>query len=416
MNPPMTDNKIKRIEGGVTYPGGFRASGIHCGLRKNKSKKDLALIVADAPCSAAAIYTTNKVYGAPITVTREHLKNGVARAVICNSGNANTCNPDGVEKANAMCAALSKHLGIPEDDIVIASTGVIGMPLPLEPILNGIPALCDALGSSPEDGYAAAAAIMTTDTRLKQIAAETVIGGVKVKIGGMAKGSGMIQPNMATMLSFITTDASVAPDVLQVILKRVADRTFNMISVDGDTSTNDTLCILASGAAGGEIIADADSEQAAAFEALLEYVCKYLARKMAADGEGASKLLECRIHGCDSVANARVLAKSVINSPLVKTAMFGSDANWGRILCALGYAGVDFDPHRVDVNFISNAGEINVCKDGASVGFDEDKAKEILLEDSIIIDVNMNEGTESATAFGCDLTYEYVRINGDYRS
>ena len=412
----MNEINIKRIEGGVTYPAGFRASGIHCGLRKNKSKKDLALILADKPCNAAAIYTTNKVYGAPITVTREHLKNGMARAAICNSGNANTCNPDGVDKANAMCAALAAQLGIDENDIIIASTGVIGEPLPLEPILSGIPALCDSLGYDAENGYAAASAIMTTDTRLKQIAAETVIDGVKVKIGGMSKGSGMIQPNMATMLCFVTTDAHISSEALQTLLKRVADRTFNMISVDGDTSTNDTFSVMASGLAGNALIDDPDSESGKAFEALLEYVCKYLARKMAADGEGASKLLECRVHGCDTLENARILAKSVINSPLVKTAMFGADANWGRILCALGYAGVEFDPHKVDVSFISDAGEINVCKNGGSVGFDEDKAKEILLKDSIVMDVNMNMGDACATAYGCDLTYEYVRINGDYRS
>ena len=412
----MNEINIKRIEGGVTYPAGFRASGIHCGLRKNKSKKDLALILADKLCNAAAIYTTNKVYGAPITVTREHLKNGMARAAICNSGNANTCNPDGVDKANAMCAALAAQLGIDENDIIITSTGVIGEPLPLEPILNGIPALCDSLGYDAENGYAAASAIMTTDTRLKQIAAETVIDGVKVKIGGMSKGSGMIQPNMATMLCFVTTDANISSEALQVLLKRVADRTFNMISVDGDTSTNDTFSVMASGLAGNALIDDPDSESGKAFEALLEYVCKYLARKMAADGEGASKLLECRVHGCDTLENARILAKSVINSPLVKTAMFGADANWGRILCALGYAGVEFDPHKVDVSFISDAGEINVCKNGGSVGFDEDKAKEILLKDSIVMDVNMNMGDACATAYGCDLTYEYVRINGDYRS
>ena len=412
----MNETNIKRIEGGVTYPAGFRASGIHCGLRKNKSKKDLALILADKLCNAAAIYTTNKVYGAPITVTREHLKNGMARAAICNSGNANTCNPDGVDKANAMCAALAAQLGIDENDIIITSTGVIGEPLPLEPILSGIPALCDSLGSDAENGYAAASAIMTTDTRLKQIAAETVIDGVKVKIGGMSKGSGMIQPNMATMLCFVTTDAHISSEALQTLLKRVADRTFNMISVDGDTSTNDTFSVMASGLAGNALIDDPDSESGKAFEALLEYVCKYLARKMAADGEGASKLLECRVHGCDTLENARILAKSVINSPLVKTAMFGADANWGRILCALGYAGVEFDPHKVDVSFISDAGEINVCKNGGSVGFDEDKAKEILLKDSIVMDVNMNMGDACATAYGCDLTYEYVRINGDYRS
>ena len=412
----MNETNIKRIEGGVTYPAGFRASGIHCGLRKNKSKKDLALILADKLCNAAAIYTTNKVYGAPITVTREHLKNGMARAAICNSGNANTCNPDGVDKANAMCAALAAQLGIDENDIIITSTGVIGEPLPLEPILNGIPALCDSLGYDAENGYAAASAIMTTDTRLKQIAAETMIDGVKVKIGGMSKGSGMIQPNMATMLCFVTTDATISSEALQTLLKRVADRTFNMISVDGDTSTNDTFSVMASGLAGNTLIDDPDSESGKAFEALLEYVCKYLARKMAADGEGASKLLECRVHGCDTLENARILAKSVINSPLVKTAMFGADANWGRILCALGYAGVEFDPHKVDVSFISDAGEINVCKNGGSVGFDEDKAKEILLKDSIVMDVNMHMGDACATAYGCDLTYEYVRINGDYRS
>ncbi len=404
------------MEGGVTYPAGFRASGIHCGLRKNKNKKDLALILADKPCQAAAIYTTNKVYGAPITVTREHLKNGIARAAICNSGNANTCNPDGVEKANAMCAALAGHLGIDENDVIVTSTGVIGEPLPLEPILSGIPVLCDSLGYGAEDAYAAASAIMTTDTRLKQIAAETVIDGVKVKIGGMSKGSGMIQPKMATMLCFVTTDVNITSGVLQILLKRVADRTFNMISVDGDTSTNDTFSIMASGLAGNALIDDPDSENAQAFEALLEYVCHYLARKMAADGEGATKLLECRVHGCDTVENARILAKSVINSPLVKTAMFGADANWGRILCALGYAGVEFDPNKVDVSFISDAGEINVCKNGGSVGFDEDKAKEILLKDAIVMDVSMNCGKECATAYGCDLTYEYVRINGDYRS
>ena len=412
----MTENKIKRIEGGVTYPKGFMASGIHCGLRKNKNKKDLALIFAQKLCNTAAIYTTNKVYGAPIKVTREHIKNGLAQAVIVNSGNANTCNPDGVEKANIMCEAVAKELSINKEDVVIASTGVIGMPLPLEPILSGIPALCKALGSSAEDGYSAAAAIMTTDTKIKQIAAEATIGNVNIRIGGMAKGSGMIQPNMATMLSFITTDICISSQVLQVLLKNVADRTFNMISVDGDTSTNDTLCVMASGLAENAEITDVESKEAKDFEVLLEYVCRYLAKKMAADGEGASKLLECKIRNCDQLTNARILAKSVINSPLVKTAMFGADANWGRILCALGYSGVNFNPEKVDVNFISRSGEINVCKNGGNVGFDEDKAKEILLEDSIIIDINMNMGTETATAYGCDLTYEYVRINGDYRS
>ena len=409
------ENKFKRVEGGVTYPQGFKAAGIHCGLRKNKTKKDLALIVSDVECSAAAIYTTNKVYGAPITVTREHLKDGKARAVIVNSGNANTCNPDGVDKANAMCEALAKELGISENDVVVASTGVIGAPLPIEPIVAGIPELIASADYTPEAGYCAAAAIMTTDTRLKQIAIEYTVGDKTVKLGGMAKGSGMISPNMATMLSFVTTDASVDPEILQRMLKEAADRTFNMISVDGDTSTNDTLCVMANGMSGVSIT-DETSMEAVMFYDALEYICRYLARKMASDGEGATKLLECRIRNFSDYQDARVLAKSVINSPLVKTAMFGADANWGRILCALGYAGVEFDPSKVEVNFISNAGEINVCKNGGSVIVDEDRAKEILLEDSIIIDVDMHDGEETATAYGCDLSYEYVRINGDYRS
>lgn len=412
----MTENNIKRVEGGVTIPKGFRASGIHCGLRKNKRKKDLALIVADNDCTAAAVYTTNKVFGAPITVTREHLKNGKARAVICNSGNANTCNPDGVEKANAMCKALSQNLKIDENDIVIASTGVIGQPLALEPIISGIPTLIEKLDYTHEAGYCAAEAIMTTDTRLKQIAVEFTLGSKICRVGGMAKGSGMIHPNMATMLSFVTTDAKISSEALSTALKDVADKTFNMISVDGDTSTNDTLCVLASGLCENDEITNTNSKEYESFKYALEYVCRYLARKMAADGEGATKLLECRVRGCDSYENARILSKSVIRSPLVKTAMYGSDANWGRILCALGYAGVEFDTTKVEVNFISNAGEINVCKNGGDVGFDEDKAKTILLCDSIIIDVDLHSGQNTATAYGCDLSYEYVRINGDYRS
>jgi len=407
---------IKRTEGGVTYPHGFYASGIHCGLRKNKSKKDLALIYSEIECSAAAVYTTNKVFGAPITVTRENLKNGRARAMICNSGNANTCNPDGVEKAEKMCEALAEELKIDKSDIIIASTGVIGMTFPLEPIVTGISKLCAEMTQSFESAYCASMAIMTTDTRKKEISAEFTIGGKTARLGGMAKGSGMIQPNMATMLSFLTTDVAISPDVLQILLKKCADKTFNMVSVDGDTSTNDMLCIMASGLAENAEITSPDSEEAKEFEKALEYVCRYLAIRIAADGEGASKLIECRIRNCDSYGNARILAKSVINSPLVKTAIFGADANWGRILCALGYAGVEFDTKKVEVNFISNAGEINVCKNGGDVGFEEEKAKEILLRDEIIIDIDLHIGTESAIAWGCDLSYEYVRINGDYRS
>lgn len=412
----MTEQKLKRIEGGVTYPKGFAAYGIHCGLRKNKSKRDLAMIAADVPCSAAAIYTTNKVYGAPITVTREHLKNGIAQAVICNSGNANTCCPDGVEKAQAMCEVTAKALGISADDVIVASTGVIGMPLPLEPIVTGIPVLAEKLTHDGDGSYAAAMAIMTTDTRKKEICFETVIDGKKVYIGGIAKGSGMIHPNMATMLGFITTDVSIDSAVLGKLLKKAADKTFNMVSVDGDTSTNDMLCILASGLAENEKITDEASPDALVFYTALEELCRYIARHIARDGEGATKLIECRIRNFSSEDGAKVLAKSVINSPLVKAAMFGADANWGRVLCALGYAGVDFDPKKVDVSFISNVGEINVCRDGGDVGFDEAKAKSILLKDEVIIDVDMKCGSEEATAWGCDLSYEYVRINGDYRS
>ena len=412
----MKDQTIKRVEGGVTYPFGFRASGIHCGLRKNKSKKDLALILADAPCPAAAVYTTNRVFGAPITVTREHLANGMAQAVICNSGNANTCNPDGVEKAHTMCAALANKLSIDPSDVIVASTGVIGMPLPLEPILNGIPALCEGLSDTNEAAYSAAMAIMTTDTRMKEIALNFTIGGKTVRLAGMAKGSGMIQPNMATMLCFLTTDADIAPEVLQQALKKCADQSFNRVSVDGDTSTNDMLCILASGKAGNERIASVEDDGYGEFEKALLFICVHLAKKIASDGEGASKLIECRVRGCTSEDGARILSKSVINSPLVKTAMFGADANWGRVLCALGYAGTPFDTSKVEVNFISSAGEVNVCSNGGAVEFDEGKAKEILLRDEIIIDIDLHDGTAAAYAWGCDLSYEYVRINGDYRS
>ena len=411
----MTDNKIKRIEGGVTYPQGFQASGIHCGLRKNKTKKDLALILADKKCNTAAIYTTNKVFGAPITVTREHLKDGLAQAVICNSGNANTCNPDGVEKANAMCKALAEQLHIAENDVVVASTGVIGMPLPLEPIINGIPALCNSLGRLPEDGYAAAAAIMTTDTRLKQIAAETTISGVKVKIGGMAKGSGMIHPNMATTLNFITTDCAVSAPMLQKALSEIVKITYNCLSVDGDQSTNDTCMLMSNGLAENAEIA-AEGAEFDTFKAALYQVMANLTRMLAKDGEGATKLLTCICSSAPDLDTAIIVAKSVIRSPLFKCAMFGADANWGRVLCAIGYAEADFDINRVDVDLGSRAGRIAVCRNGAGVDFSEDEAKKILTEDEIEIYIELNAGNAKATAWGCDLTYDYVKINGDYRS
>lgn len=409
-----TDN-IKFIEGGVTEPQGFKAAGVHCGLRKSKTKKDLAIIVADNVCSAAAVYTLNKVFGAPITVTREHIKDGKARAVICNSGIANTCTPDGVEVANEICRATAEYFGINENDIIVASTGVIGAKLPVQPIKDGLPLLKDALGSDRDHGDDAAVAIMTTDTRKKAYAVEFQIGGKTAKIGLIAKGSGMIQPNMATMLCFVTTDVNISSECLQSALSDVIKDTFNMVSIDGDTSTNDMVSIMASGACGNEYI-DSMKGDYDIFRNALYTICRKVSMAIAFDGEGATKLLTCNITGAASDSGARKLAKSVINSLLVKTAMFGADANWGRELCALGYAGVDFDPNLVDVSFSSTAGSIDVCKNGASIEVDEDFAKEILSLELIDININMNSGNFSATAWGCDLSYEYVRINGDYRS
>ena len=406
---------MKKIDGGVIAPNGFKASGIHCGLRKNKSKLDLALIYSDKKCAAAGVFTTNKVFAAPVGVSRAHLADGYAQAIICNSGNANTCNADGYEKANLTCATLAKELNIAETDVLVASTGVIGAPLPIEPILNGIPQLVAELGNSAEAGEAAAIAIMTTDVKKKEFAVEYEFDGVTIKIGGICKGSGMIQPNMATMLAFVTTDANITPEMLKKALAEVVDNTFNMVSVDGDTSTNDTLTILASGYAGNKLI-DSDGAAYQAFKDALNYLCTRMAKSIAADGEGSTKLLECNVVNFNDTTGARKLAKSVINSPLVKTTIFGADANCGRILCALGYAGVDFDTDKVDVKFVSSAGEILVCENGLVIRFDETTAKEILLKDYIKINIDMKSVDVSATAWGCDLTYEYVRINGDYRS
>ena len=411
----MNEIIINKISGGVTAPSGFKASGIHCGLRKNKSKLDLALIYSDKKCAAAGVFTTNKVFAAPVGVSRLHLTDGYAQAIICNSGNANTCTVDGYEKANATCKTLAEELKIAEDDIVIASTGVIGIPLPVEPILNGIPELVSVLDSTPEAGELAALAIMTTDTKKKEYAVEYTFDGKTIKIGGICKGSGMIQPNMATMLAFVTTDADITAPMLKKALAEVVPVTFNMVSVDGDTSTNDSLIVMASGYAGNTII-DSDGDAYDAFKEALKVICTKMAKSIAADGEGATKLLECNISNFTDAKSAMILAKSVINSPLVKTAMFGADANWGRILCALGYSGIDFDPNNVDVSFESTAGTITVCKNGATNPFEEDEAKAILSKDFIHININMNSGEANATSWGCDLSYEYVRINGDYRS
>ena len=404
---------MKEISGGVCAPAGFKAAGIHCGLSKNPDKNDLALIYSEKRAAAAAVYTTNLVKGAPLKVTKENISDGFAQALICNSVNANTCNADGEEKARATCKALADELDIPASDIVVASTGVIGQRLSLEPIKAGIPALLTSL--SKEGSDAACHAIMTTDTVKKEIAYEFEIGDRVCHIGGIAKGSGMIHPNMATMLCFITSDVCIKPDMLDKILKKEIPDTFNMVTVDGDTSTNDMVVLLSNGMAENERIS-AEGADADIFEEALNRVLVHLSREIAKDGEGASKLLECTVKGASDKECARTVAKSVVSSSLFKAAMFGADANWGRVLCAIGYSGADVDINKIDVSFKSKAGKIPVCKNGAGVDFSEEKAKEILLCDEIGIDVNLNAGDQCVTAWGCDLTYDYVKINGSYRS
>ena len=404
---------MKEIQGGVCAPAGFTAAGVHCGIRKNKTKKDLALLYSEVPCAAAAVYTKNLVKGAPILVTQEHVADGVAQAVICNSGNANTCNADGPAVARRMCELAADACGIDARDVIVASTGVIGQRLDVSPIEASVGALKDAL--SPDGSRDAAEAIMTTDTAVKEFAVSFTAGGRECRLGGIAKGSGMIHPNMATMLVFLTTDCAIAPELLQKALSADADDSFNMISVDGDTSTNDMVCILANGRAGNLPI-DAEGADYDAFAEALAFVTRRLCRAIAKDGEGATKLLECRVRGARSLSDARILAKSVVCSSLVKAAMFGADANWGRVLCAVGYAGVETDPNGIDVSFSSAAGAVSVCESGAGVDFSEEEAKAVLSADEIRIDVALRDGGAEATAWGCDLTYDYVRINGDYRT
>lgn len=415
-NNTMTDKNIATTflsDGNVCSPKGFRASGIHCGLRRNKSKKDLALIVSDVPAAAAAVYTLNAVKGAPIAVTKAHLADGRAQAMLCNSGNANTCAPNGEAVAVKMCELLAEASGLSADDVIIASTGVIGQALPIEPIAAGMKPLVDAL--STEGGEDCAAAIMTTDLAPKHCAVTVEIGGRTVTVGGIAKGSGMIHPNMATMLVFITTDAAISPAMLQKAVSADVQKTFNMISVDGDTSTNDMLSVMANGLAGNaEITTEGGDFEA--FSAALHRVTSHLSRAIARDGEGATKLLTCTVTGAADETAARVLAKSVIASSLVKTAMFGADANWGRVLCALGYSGAPFNPDAADVSFASAAGVVDVCRAGRALDFSEELAKKVLLEKEVSILVALHDGDADATAWGCDLSYEYVRINGDYRS
>ncbi len=400
------------INGGVCAAKGFKASGVHAGIRKNKTKKDVSLIFSEKKATVACVYTTNLVKGAPLTVTKSNVADGYAQAVICNSGNANTCNANGIEIAQGMCKLCADALNISEKDVVVASTGVIGQPLDITPIKNAMPALVNSLGNNSKD---AAEGIMTTDVALKEIALSFNVGGKECKIGGIAKGSGMIHPNMATMLVFITTDCNITSEMLNIALKNDIVNTFNMVSVDGDTSTNDMVTVLANGMAENDVI-DKEGDDFNAFMKALNTVTVYLCKCIAGDGEGATKMLEIEVNGATDTSMAKTVAKSVVTSSLFKAAMFGADANWGRVLCAIGYSGADVDVNKIDVSFKSKAGEVAVCKNGAGVDFSEDKAKKVLTESEITTVINLNLGNVSATAWGCDLTYDYVKINGDYRT
>ena len=403
---------MKTITGGICAAKGYKAAGIHCGIRKNKSKKDLSLIISEKPASAAAVYTTNLVKGAPLLVTKKHISYGVAQAIICNSGNANTCNSNGIEIAEQTCKLVAEALQMDKADIVVASTGVIGQPLDIAPIKAAIPSLVASLGDNSD---AAAEGIMTTDTTKKEIAVEFELDGKTCRIGGIAKGSGMIHPDMATMLVFITTDCAISSEMLRKALSSDIKDTFNMVSVDGDTSTNDMVTVLANGMAGNiEINSEGDAFNI--FMKALNTVTVYLCRAIAGDGEGATKLLECKVHGAAASETAKTVAKSVICSSLTKATMFGADANWGRVLCAIGYSKANVDVSKIDVAFTSAAGTVAVCKNGAGITFSEELAKTILTEGEITIDINLNSGSYSSTAWGCDLTYDYVKINGDYRT
>ena len=405
---------INFIEGGVCAAKGFRASGIHVGVKTNNTdKKDLALIVADRDCSAACVYTRNVVKASPLHVTKEHLENGQARAIIANSGNANACAPDGDVNARRMCAAAADALGIDVNDIIVASTGVIGQRLNIEVIENGASELVSKL--SYNGSKDAALAIMTTDLTMKELAIECTVGGKTVKIGGIAKGSGMIHPNMGTMLAFLTTDCAISPEMAGKALARAAEVSFNRISVDGDTSTNDMLSVLASGMAENDVITEPGDDYCE-FAQALNTLCTELAKMIAADGEGASHFVTCKVSGAESETDAEALSKSVISSTITKAALFGADANWGRVLCAMGYSGVDFDQESVDIAFESGEGRITVCEKGRGLIFDENFAKKILTEHDITIDISMTAGQAECTCWGCDITYDYIKINGDYRS
>lgn len=403
---------MKFIDKGVCAPKGFMANGVHCGIRKNKSKKDLALIVSKKVCSAASVYTTNLVKGAPLIVTKENLTDGKAQAIICNSGNANTCNANGIDVAKEMCGLVEQQTGIAAENVIVASTGVIGEPLDISPITNNMEALVKGLGDKSED---ASFAIMTTDTVNKEAAVSFEIDGVECVIGGIAKGSGMIHPNMATMLVFLTTDCAIDSNMLQQAISEDVLDSFNMVSVDGDTSTNDMLSILANGMAENTPITEVNAAYYTFKKALAE-VTRALCKMIAKDGEGATKLIECKVIGAVDTVNARKVAKSVVTSSLLKSAMFGADANWGRVLCAIGYSEANVDVTKIDLDFVSKGGSVAVCRKGAGIPFDETIAKNVLLENEVEIHINLNSGGAKSTAWGCDLTYDYVKINGDYRT
>ena len=407
---------LKFIDGGVCAAQGFKAAGIHVGVKTHANwKKDVALIVSDVDCAASAVFTKNVVKAAPIHVDKTHLADGKARAIIANSGNANACAPHGEENAIKMCQAAAKAIGCKPEDVLVSSTGVIGQTLNVGVIEEGMPELYAALAHSPEASDAAAHAIMTTDTEKKEVAVETVIGGKVVRMGGIAKGSGMIHPNMGTMLCFLTTDCAISPEMIKTALLETVNVSFNRISVDGDTSTNDSCIVLANGMAGNPVITEKGGDYAAFLEAL-QALCMTLAKKMASDGEGAKHLITCNVQGAAGEQSAETIAKSVISSTLTKAAIFGADANWGRVLCAMGYSGEEFDPDKVDVHFASAAGDIEVCHQGRGLDFDEDLAKKILTEHDIEINITMGEGSGSCTCWGCDITYDYIKINGDYRT
>ena len=404
---------MKEIANGICAPQGFQAAGIWCGIRKNHSKPDLAMIVSDVICTAAGVYTKNKVKGAPLIVTKNHLKNGKAQAVICNSGNANTCAPNGMEIAEKTCQMAAEALGIAADDMIVASTGVIGKEMSLEPFGTGIPPLVEKL--SYQGSTEAAHAIMTTDTKVKEVAVEFELSGKTCHLGAIAKGSGMIHPNMATMLCFITTDAAISAPMLQKALSADILDSFNQVSVDRDTSTNDTVTIMANGLAGNPEIT-AESTDYEAFTQALAFVTRKMSFLIASDGEGASKTIVCKVSGAPDQETARLVSRSVISSNLFKAAMFGADANWGRVLCAIGYTDAEFDVSKVDVTLQSKAGSVEVCRQAAHYPFSEEEAAKILAEDTIDVLVEMHQGDGAATAWGCDLTYDYVKINGDYRT